>query len=250
MIALGGPLLLPSFGLGLLVAAHAGPAATWLPRLRRAFFPGLAGLGRPGHIALTFDDGPDPRSTPQFLDVLDTLGVRATFFLLGESAQRHPGLSREIADRGHELAVHGWTHDYPWWPAVHRDLRDLGRAADAVAAAAAAWPRWYRPPYGILTGGRLAAAAAAKLRPVLWSAWGRDWTATATPASVRATVLRDLRSGGTVLLHDCDRAAAPGCWGAALAALPGLVADCAEAGWSVGPLAEHGATASGRRPDD
>jgi peptidoglycan/xylan/chitin deacetylase (PgdA/CDA1 family) len=237
--AWAGPLRVPSFGLALLAGAHVGPAATWLPGLRRAFFPKLAGRGRPGHVALTFDDGPDPRSTPRFLDVLEAHGVRATFFLLGESTQRHPGLSREIATRGHELAVHGWTHDYPWWPSVRRDVRDLGRAADAVAAAAARWPRWYRPPYGILTGGRLAAAITSHLRPVLWSAWGRDWTAEATPDSVRATVRRDLRGGGTVLLHDCDRAAAPGCWRSALAALPGLIADCAGAGWSVGPLTEH-----------
>ncbi|MGP2438842.1 polysaccharide deacetylase family protein, partial [Streptomyces sp. JW3] len=61
--------------------AHIGPAATWLPGPRRRLLPGLAGRGRPGHVALTFDDGPDPASTPRFLDVLDDLGVRATFFV-------------------------------------------------------------------------------------------------------------------------------------------------------------------------
>ena len=74
---------------------------------------------------------------------------------------------------------------------------------------------------------------------MLWSAWGRDWTAGATPASVLATVRRDLRGGGTVLLHDTDRTAAPGCWRSALGALPGLVHGCQEAAWTVGPLAEH-----------
>ena len=232
-----GVLLAPA-GIALL-AAHIGPAATWLPGLRRACFPGLAGRGHPGHVALTFDDGPDPDSTPRFLDALDALGARATFFVLGASACRHRRLTREIAGRGHELAVHGWTHDRPWTPAPRREVRDVARAAEAVRDAAGTAPRWYRPPYGILTGGRWAAARRAGLRPVLWSAWGRDWAAGATAASVRATVERDLRGGGTVLLHDAGQASAPGSWRPALAALPGLVAHCRDAGWAVGPLAEH-----------
>jgi peptidoglycan/xylan/chitin deacetylase (PgdA/CDA1 family) len=99
-------------------------------------------------------------------------------------------------------------------------------------------PLWYRPPYGILTGGRCVAAARAGLRPVLWSAWGRDWTAGANAASVRGRIARDLRGGGTVLLHDADRSGRAR-YRAALGALPGLVADCQARGWSAGPLSEH-----------
>ncbi|MDT3400831.1 polysaccharide deacetylase family protein, partial [Streptomyces sp. B1866] len=211
---------------GALLAVHVLPAATWLPGLRRACFPALAGAGDPGHVALTFDDGPDPAATPAILDALDRLEVRATFFVLGERALRYPELGRSIAARGHELAVHGWHHGPPWRPAFARDAREVARAARVVSDLAGARPLWYRPPYGILTGGRWAAARRAGLRPVLWSAWGRDWTAEATAASVRATVRRALRGGGTVLLHDAGRAAAPGCWRATLAALPDLVADC------------------------
>ncbi|WP_217169513.1 polysaccharide deacetylase family protein [Streptomyces sp. AC512_CC834] len=220
--------------------AHIGPAATWLPGLRRRRFPGLAGQGSPGHVALTFDDGPDPASTPHFLDVLDELGVRATFFVLGENAVRHPSVAREPARRGHELAVHGWAHDRPWWPSPARDARELLRAVDVVGDAAGRVPRWYRPPYGILTSGRWAAAHRAGLRPVLWTAWGKDWRQDATPRSVRATVAADLRGGGTILLHDTDHACAPESWRATLGALPDIVRDCREAGLSVGPLGEHG----------
>ncbi|WP_236569817.1 polysaccharide deacetylase family protein [Streptomyces mexicanus] len=220
-------------------AAHIVPAATWLPRLRAVCFPRLAGLGRPDHVALTFDDGPDPRSTPHFLDALDRLGVRATFFVLGASAVRFPELTRDIARRGHELAVHGWTHSRPWLPAPARDLAEIARAARVVRDITGRQPLWYRPPYGILTGGRWAAGRRLGLRPVLWTAWGRDWTADATPATVRATVSVDLRGGGTILLHDSDRASAPGCWRAALGALPALVVGCRDVGWEVGTLAEH-----------
>ncbi|MEV7690764.1 polysaccharide deacetylase family protein [Streptomyces bungoensis] len=220
--------------------AHIGPAATWLPAVRRLLCPRLSGTGHRRHVALTFDDGPDPASTPRFLDALDELDVKATFFLLGAEVVRHPALVRELARRGHEPAVHGWTHDRPWRPAPARDVAEVRRATRVVHDTTGQRPLWYRPPYGILTSGRWLAARRAGLRPVLWSAWGQDWTADATPASVRARVAADLRGGGTVLLHDTDRVAAPGCWHAALAALPGIVAGCREAGLTVGSLREHG----------
>ncbi|MBT3163844.1 polysaccharide deacetylase family protein [Streptomyces sp. Vc74B-19] len=229
--------------LAAVAAAHIGPAVTWLPAVRRRLFPGLDGAGHPSHIALTFDDGPDPVSTPRFLDALDALGARATFFVLGDAVVRHPAVVRETVRRGHEVAVHGWSHDRPWLPTPAGDVLALRRAADAVRDVTGSSPLWYRPPYGILTSGRWAAARAAGLRPVLWSAWGRDWTARATPASVYGTVEADVRGGGTVLLHDTDRTAAPGCWRAALGALPELVAGWRAAGLTVGTLSEHGTAA-------
>lgn len=224
----------------LVAAAHIVPAGTWLSGPRRAWLPALAGVGRRDHVALTFDDGPDPRSTPAFLAALDELSVRATFFVMGEQVLRHRRLSHAIVRRGHELAVHGWTHNRPWWPAPAREARQLARAAHAVAEVSGAPPTWYRPPYGILTGDRLLAARRTGLRPVLWTAWGRDWNARATAESVATTVLADLRGGGTVVLHDTDRQAARDCWRAALAALPGLVGACRAAGLTIGPLGEHG----------
>ncbi|MET9876724.1 polysaccharide deacetylase family protein [Actinacidiphila glaucinigra] len=225
---------------GVLAAGHIVPAATWLPGLRRRAFPALAGLGRPDHVALTFDDGPDPVSTPRFLDALDELSVRATFFVLGTRVDGHPRVVREAVRRGHEIAVHGWTHDRPWLPDAARERAGLARAVRAVRETCGTAPLWYRPPYGILTGGRWAAARRAGLTPVLWSAWGRDWTPGATAESVLATLRPDLRAGATVLLHDSDHASAPGSWRATLAALPALVAACREAGLTVGPLVEHG----------
>ncbi|MFI9245417.1 polysaccharide deacetylase family protein [Streptomyces sp. NPDC053086] len=221
-------------------AAHIGPAATWLPGLRPLLFPGFAGTGRRRHIALTFDDGPDPVSTPRFLDALDELGVRATFFVVGEHVVRHPAVIRETVRRGHELGVHGWRHDRPWRPAFARDAEEVARTVRAVHDLTGHRPLWYRPPYGILTMSRWRAARRAGLRTVLWSAWGRDWTAGATPESVRARVAADLRGGGTVLLHDSDRYSASGCWHATLGALPALVRGCREAALEVGPLCEHG----------
>lgn len=223
-----------------LAAAHAGPGLTAFGPVRRRLFPRLAGLGHPGHVALTFDDGPDPASTPAFLDLLAARGVRATFFLLGSMVARAPRLAADIAAAGHEVGVHGWAHRYAVLrtPAAVRD--DLRRALDAVAAAAGAAPRYYRPPYGVLSTGALAAARAAGVTPVLWSCWGREWLPGATPGSVYRTLAAGLGGGACVLLHDSDCTSPPGAAAAALGALPRLLDACSEAGLRVGPLADHG----------
>ncbi|MEO3868837.1 polysaccharide deacetylase family protein [Nonomuraea sp. B12E4] len=226
-------------GIACLALLHVGPAATWLPSVRR-LVPGLAGAGDPSHVALTFDDGPHPDSTPRFLDELGRLGCRATFFVLGELLERHQWLGRRIVAEGHELAVHGWRHGNALFAPPGRVTAEIGRAADLVTAVGGAPPVWYRPPYGVLSLEALVAARLRGLRPVLWTVWGRDWEAAATPASVLATVAAGLRGGATVLLHDSDHTSVPGCWRSALGALPALVDRCRLMGLSVGPLRDHG----------
>ncbi|HUZ37480.1 MAG TPA: polysaccharide deacetylase family protein [Streptosporangiaceae bacterium] len=223
-----------------LAVAHAGPGLTAIGPLRRRVFPRLAGLGRPDHVALTFDDGPDPATTPAFLDVLAARRAQATFFLLGSMVERAPRLAAEIAAAGHEIAVHGWEHRYsiarsPWQ--VHQDL---ARASDGVSQATGQAPRFFRPPYGVLSSGALLAAHRLGLTPVLWSSWGREWIPGATPQTVFGTLAADLAGGATVLLHDSDCTSPPGAAAAALGALPRLLDECAARGLAVGPLAEHG----------
>src|SRR6185312_14975936 len=146
-----------TLALGGLAVSHAGPGVTAIGPLRQRFFPRLAGQGRADHVALTFDDGPDPAWTPAFLEVLAEWRVRATFFMLGSMAAREPGLAAEVAAAGHEVAVHGWAHKYTVLRSPWAVADDLARARDAVAAATGAEPRFYRPPYGVLSAGALAA---------------------------------------------------------------------------------------------
>ncbi|MFD0822168.1 polysaccharide deacetylase family protein, partial [Micromonospora zhanjiangensis] len=207
--------------------------------VRRRLLPTLCGVGAPGHVALTFDDGPDPRSTPAFLAALERHGVTATFFLLGRMLTDAPGLAREMVAAGHEIGLHGWSHRclLARGPRATRD--DLTRGYDLIGEVLGAPPRWYRPPYGVLTGSALWAANRLGMRTVLWTTWGADWRSGATPGSVLRTVRRDLAGGGTVLLHDSDCTSAPGSWRATLGALPALL-DHARAGdLDVGPLREH-----------
>lgn len=227
-------------GLGLgVAAAQAAPALAWIDPLRCKLAPGLAGLGNEGHLALTFDDGPDPASTPQFLEELDALGWRATFFLLGSMTDASPGLAAEIAAGGHEVAVHGYDHVGTLWRTPRAVADDLNRATDAVERASGARPCWYRPPFGELSAGALLAARRASVTTVLWSAWGRDWRAEATPASVVNDLQRGILAGGTVLLHDSDCTSAPGSWRTTLASLALLAEVVDLMGLRVGPLAEH-----------
>ncbi len=214
---------LASAAVAVAAAAQVGPGATWIPAVRRFAFPRLAGLGRPGHLALTFDDGPHPDATPLVLAELDRLGVQATFFVLVAQARRHPDVVRQAAEAGHEIAVHGDEHRYLVARTPGAVYDDLARALDAVTATAARRPRWFRPPYGVLSGPALLACRRLVLRPVLWSAWGKDWDGAATPRSVLAELGRGVLDGGTALLHDSDVAAAAGSWRTTLGALPGLV---------------------------
>ncbi|MER7706745.1 polysaccharide deacetylase family protein [Kitasatospora sp. NPDC097605] len=218
---------------------HLAPAAVRLPPVRRHLARRTAGYGDPGHIALTFDDGPDPRGTPPILDALDALGVHATFFLLGDMLERAPAVGRDLVARGHEAAVHGRHHRRQYRPAPARDLRELRRATEAVTALAGTRPTWYRPPYGVLTAGPALAAHRLGLRPVLWTAWGRDWEPGATGFSVYATARPALTGGATLLLHDSDCTSTPGSWRATLAALPLIAAHCHAHGLTLGPLRDH-----------
>lgn len=84
------------------------------------------------------------------------------------------------------------------------------------------------------------AARRLELTPTLWTCWGEDWRARATPQSVHRTVTADLHGGGTILLHDSDCTSAPGAWRSALGAVPLILETCRRRGLHVGPLAEHG----------
>jgi peptidoglycan/xylan/chitin deacetylase (PgdA/CDA1 family) len=221
------------------LAANAAPAVTALAPLRRRWLPGLSGTGTAGSVGLTFDDGPDPASTPAFLDALDDLGWRATFFMLGRMVRRAPSLAASVAAAGHEIAVHGDSHRSHGWRSPADVAADLERATTSVREATGVRPMWFRPPYGVLSVGSLAAARGMGLRPVLWTTWGRDWRSRATGATVTADVSRALGAGGTVLLHDSDCTSAPGAWRSALASLPALAEVFASRGLRVRPLGAH-----------
>ena len=131
----------------LLLGAGLAPRSPLLgPNLRRLD----AAEAASGHVALTFDDGPDPRVTPRVLDLLDAAGARASFFLIGRRAERHPGLAAEIAQRGHRVENHTWSHPHSFAFHGPRGLgREIDRAQAVLEEITGRRPAWFRPPAGI-----------------------------------------------------------------------------------------------------
>jgi peptidoglycan-N-acetylglucosamine deacetylase len=183
-----------------------------------------------GRIAITFDDGPSPRTTARVLDQLDALGLPATFFCLGELVEQAPGVVTAARDRGHQIEVHGYHHEShlrhrPRWIG-----HDLDRAREALAIAGVTSPSWLRPPYGHLTGATLWHARRAGLRVALWSTWGKEWSAPDADAVWR-TIGRGLSPGAIVLLHDSDHTSPSGSAARAAAVLPRLAETIDRQGW-------------------
>jgi peptidoglycan/xylan/chitin deacetylase (PgdA/CDA1 family) len=180
--------------------------------------------------ALTFDDGPHPDGTLAALEVLAATGVRATFFLVGEQVRRNPALVGEILAAGHEIGLHCDRHRNllrltPW-----QVCADIARAQDTIEAAAGREISLYRPPYGVLNATALRVARGHGWRTLLWSHWGRDWEAQATPESIAARVTEGVGGGSVLLLHDADDYSAPDSWRRTVAALPRVLDTLAQRG--------------------
>jgi len=170
--------------------------------------------------ALTFDDGPHPQGTPAVLEVLAHTGVSATFFVVGEQVRRNPALLGEIRAAGHQVGLHCDRHRNLLRLAPWQVREDIRRAHDAIEQAGGGTPTLYRPPYGVLNAAALAIARRRGWRTMLWSHWGRDWEARATPQSIAALLTDDAGEGSVLLLHDADDYGAPSSWRRTVAALP------------------------------
>jgi peptidoglycan/xylan/chitin deacetylase (PgdA/CDA1 family) len=154
-------------------------------------------------LALTFDDGPDPTSTPAVLDVLDRHQRRATFFVLGDRAIAHPELIRRMVHSGHEVALHGLDHARLTQASTRAAVTQLRRARQQVSDIVGGPVSLFRPAYGALTAAQTVAARAVGLQVVLWSGWCRDWE-DATASDVAAQAVAASHPGGFLLLHDAS----------------------------------------------
>ncbi|MGI8410915.1 MAG: polysaccharide deacetylase family protein [Solirubrobacteraceae bacterium] len=189
-----------------------------------------AALGAASGVALTFDDGPHPEGTPAVLEILDRAGVSATFFLVGEQVQRRPALAAEIVAAGHLVALHGHRHRLQLRLSAAEIAVDLRRGAAAIVDATAVQPAWHRPPYGIYSSAGLRETAAAGLRPLLWSRWGRDWRKYTTPARIARRATANVHGGDVILLHDADFYSSRQSHRRTAAALPLIIAELGRRG--------------------
>ncbi len=180
--------------------------ADWfIPPLSR-LFPSVRWYTRSRDVWLTFDDGPHPAATPSVLDVLRQEGVSATFFLLGSRGEQFPELVRLIRDAGHVIGSHGYDHQ-PVWSMDRHELADhLRRANDALIAAGAPRPSFYRPTYGRFRTRTVRVAGSLGLETMLFGVNSWDFAAAGVSKIVGRTVRRT-KPGDILLFHDNDATA-------------------------------------------
>jgi peptidoglycan-N-acetylglucosamine deacetylase len=151
-------------------------------------------------VALTFDDGPSP-DTDRILEILDRYEVTATFFCIGAHVAENPKLALRVAERGHSIGNHTWSHRVLHELTADEFCYEIDATGQALSGATGRSPSLLRPPYGSRTPAMLRNLADHGLTSVLWDVDPRDWDDPGADAIVDAT-LRNTRNGSIVLLHD------------------------------------------------
>ncbi len=170
------------------------------PRIFRALFPGALFRVTPEwrkdrRVFLTFDDGPIPEVTPWVLDTLDHYDIRATFFMVGQNVERHPGLLDEVRRRGHCVGCHTMHHLQGSHVTTMRYLLDTRRSAELIGT------QLFRPPHGWLRP-RQARALLRDYTMVMYDLVTRDYSRHLTPDQVVDNVKRYSRPGSIIVFHD------------------------------------------------
>lgn len=150
-------------------------------------------------VYLTFDDGPHPEATPFVLDVLKAHGIKATFFVLGKNALAYPELVARISEEGHTLGNHGMNHLNGWQTDVETYV------ADSLEAQQLLGTELYRPPYGRITW-RQYRRISQEQKVVLWDVISGDFDGSITHKEVIDNVLKNVRGGSIVTMHDSSKA--------------------------------------------
>jgi peptidoglycan-N-acetylglucosamine deacetylase len=153
------------------------------------------------NIALTFDDGPNSKYTPQILKILAQNDIHATFFLIGQHAHRYPELVKQIKLAGHEIGNHTYSHVQLTKVPSTRIKLEVEKTRDIVFNITGKNTYLFRPPWGIFDNRSLAELAMRKFDAVLWSVDSRDWSRPGVNM-IKKNVLSTVRNGSIVLCHD------------------------------------------------
>lgn len=162
---------------------------------------------RPRELALTFDDGPNPTWTPRLLDLLAEHNVHGTFFMVGKFAKTERDLARRVAEAGHLIGNHTWSHPDLSRARAANVLDELTRTNDLLASITGKPVRYFRPPYGARRPYVLKLARQLGLIPVTWNAMTTDWTepsADKIATSLMRKIDRNQKRGlaTNIVLHD------------------------------------------------
>ena len=196
----------------------------WLPRA----WVITTASARSRQLYLTFDDGPDPEHTPPLLDLLALHDAKATFFVIGQSAERHPALLRRIIDEGHALGNHSWSHPRIERLPSHERRDELDRTDRLLQAIDGRGRHDFRPPRGAVSAAMLLDCVRHGRRIAYWSYDSLDYSQRPSAELIAAMRERPVRSGDIVLMHDDS--------GHSLEMLRTLLPEWASAGYVFKPL--------------
>lgn len=156
-------------------------------------------------VAMTFDDGPHPRNTPRLLDMLRERNIKATFYLIGNRVVTWPEIAKRIADEGHEVGNHSWSHPFLSKLGNTQVLREIDKTTMAIWNATGRPPVTFRPPYGAFTRQQRSwLHQGRKLPTVLWSVDPADWRRPGSSVVARR-ILKQSHKGAIILSHDIHR---------------------------------------------
>ncbi len=182
-----------------------------------------------GAVAITIDDGPDPEVTPRVLDILDLHDAKATFFCIGELAERHPELCREIVRRGHTVENHSQFHNHLFSLfGPKRIFQEIQLAQTVLSGITGQTPRFFRPSAGLRNPFLDPVLARVGLHLVSWSKRGFD-TRETDADNVFKRLAHNLKGGDILLLHDGNAARTPDGTPVILDVLPRLLDEIAQA---------------------
>jgi peptidoglycan/xylan/chitin deacetylase (PgdA/CDA1 family) len=186
-------------------------------------------------VALTFDDGPSP-DTEGVLAVLAEHHLSATFFMIGHEVESFPGIAQRVLAAGHEVGNHSYSHPLYIFQRSAETRAQLRRAQDVITETIGVSPRLARPPYGVRTPAYFGATRALGLETVQWDVAGFDWKPI-SPRQIADKVLRKIRPGSIILLHDGDSSGKEHRQ-KTVEALPLIIRGVRERGFHIVPLSQ------------
>tara|TARA_B100000131_G_scaffold35676_1_gene32669 strand:+ start:1151 stop:1771 length:621 start_codon:yes stop_codon:yes gene_type:complete len=164
----------------------------------RKFFPSVLWRVKTNKkdVWLTFDDGPNPETTPFILDVLSKLKIKATFFLVGKNVEKHPNIIKEILSQGHVIGNHSYSHKNGWTTSQKEYISDVKKFNDIIPGI-----KIFRPPYGKINK-RQIIALKDSYKIILWDVLSYDYKKEIMPNKVKNNVLDNIENGSIIVFHD------------------------------------------------
>lgn len=165
------------------------------------YFEVINRINSSNSVVLTFDDGPDEAVTPKILEVLRENNVQAVFFVIGQKAEKFPGMVKQLFDEGHIIGNHSYRHhnSYGFWSS-QKVADDIAKTGETVKKIIGVTPHFFRPPFGVTNPNIKTALKRLKLLPIGWSLRSLD-TMNKGPEKLKKRISK-VKAGDIVLFHD------------------------------------------------